>query len=405
MKLTQKAVDALQLGGKADLIVFDDELKGFGVRLRVGAGAKRVVRSWVVQWKRGRATRRRRLGSAEVLSAAQARKAARKVLAKVDLGEDVQASRRERQRKDAHTLIAVAAEYVAAKKPDWAPHTFLETERYLVTRARYFGPLHRQPIDTITKADVAGRIVVIKRESGNAAAKRARAALSACFAWAMRQGVADANPCIDTDNPKITARDRELSPNELRSIWRACQDDDHGRIVRLLILLGARRQEIGGLAWSELDLEVPSWTLPKERSKNKRKHTLPLMPLALGIIQSVPRMVSRDLVFGSRNKLGFSSWAQGKAALDQRSGVTGWVIHDIRRSVATGMADIGVAPHIIEQILNHVSGHKSGVAGIYNRSSYKREVPAALALWEDHIRALIAGGEKKVIAFPQSQSA
>jgi integrase len=193
------------------------------------------------------------------------------------------------------------------------------------------------------------------------------------------------------------SRDRVLTPDELRKIWLASEDDDYGKIVRLLILLGQRRQEVGACCWSWIDSERGTFTIPKERSKNKKPHTLPLLPMALEIINSVPRMASRDCLFGSRNPAGFSSWSTGKEALDARSGVSNFTIHDVRRSVATGMADIGIAPHVIEQILNHQTGHRRGVAGIYNRSSYPREVRAALALWEDHIRSLIEGTPRKVV--------
>jgi integrase len=169
---------------------------------------------------------------------------------------------------------------------------------------------------------------------------------------------------------------------------------------------GARREEIGGLCWSECDLDAPqpTWTLPKERSKNGKAHTLPLMPMALAIVRSVPRRVSRDQLFGTSAAEGFTSWGKGKAALDRCCAVENFRLHDIRRSTATGMADISIAPHIIEQILNHRSGHKAGIAGIYNRSSYEREVRPALALWEDHIRTLVEGGERKVIPLQQFAS-
>jgi integrase len=266
------------------------------------------------------------------------------------------------------------------------------------------GPLDSMPLDTITLRDVAARIAAIQGEYGAATAARARSVLSSFFVWAMRMGVCAANPVINSERPQTTARSRVLTPNELVSIWKACGDDAYGKIVRLLILLGARRQEIGGLAWSELDLESPSWTLPVARSKNKRSHTLPLMPMALAIIRSVPRMASRDRLFGTRTADGYRAWGESKRALDRRCGVAGWTIHDVRRSVATMMADIGVQPHIIEQILNHQSGHKAGPAGIYNRSSYQREVRAALALWEDHLRTLLDGGERKVIPMPNVAS-
>src|SRR5262249_26130091 len=142
-----------------------------------------------------------------------------------------------------------------------------------------------------------------------------------------------------------------------------------------------------------------TWTLPAGRRKNKRAHTLPLMPAMLALIKAVPRMASRDQLFGVRGD-GFVAWSRGKLALDARSGVSNWTTPENRRSVATKMADIGVQPHIIEQVLNHQSGHKAGPAGIYNRSSYRNEVRAALALWEDHLRTLIKGGERKVISYP-----
>src|SRR5262245_48215213 len=258
------------------------------------------------------------------------------------------------------------------------------------------------PVDKVSRKDVASRLVAIIREHGPIVAVKARAALSTLFAWAMQAGLIEHNPVIGTIQPKNSKpRERTMSDEELAAIWRACKDDDYGKIVRLLICLGARRQEIGGIAWPELDLESPqpSWTLPAARSKNGRKHVLPLMPMALDIIQSVPHLASRAQLFGARSNDGFTGWDDQKEVLDERSGVTTWTLHDIRRSVATKMADIGVQPHIIEEILRQPSAHKSGVAGIYNRSVYEREVRAALALWQDHVRTLVEGGERKVLPY------
>ena len=111
-------------------------------------------------------------------------------------------------------------------------------------------------------------------------------------------------------------------------------------------------------------------------------------------------MVGRDQLFGERSDLGFTQWG-AKRDLDVRLGdkMAEWTLHDLRRTCATGMADIGIQPHIIEAVLNHISGHRVGVAGIYNRSSYEREVKAALALWADHVRTLVEGGERKVLPY------
>jgi integrase len=163
----------------------------------------------------------------------------------------------------------------------------------------------------------------------------------------------------------------------------------------LLILLGCRRTEVGGMCWDELDFECAQWTLPASRSKNKQALTLPIMPMARELIEAVPRLVSRNPLFGARGS-GFNGWAKLKRGLDEASGVTGWCLHDLRRTFATRLGDIGIQPHIIEVILNHQSGAKAGVAGTYNRSIYVNEVRQALALWEAHITGLL-GGERKVL--------
>jgi integrase len=147
------------------------------------------------------------------------------------------------------------------------------------------------------------------------------------------------------------------------------------------------------MSWSELEHEA--WTLPAARSKNRRAHTLPLPPPAWAIIDSAVR---RDGCLFGRN--GFSPWGRAKAALDGRIGIAAWTLHDLRRTVATRMADLGVLPHVIEAVLNH-TGHRHGVAGVYNRASYEREMRSALAVWADHIDSLIAGREPKVIVLPR----
>jgi integrase len=400
MKLTAKTVAALKTlpEGKHDAIYFDDGLAGFGYRLRAGAGGK-VLRSWVVQYRRGGGTRRITLGNVDVMSAEEARKQALKLLGRVASGDDPQAERSDRRVKDAQNFRSVVTEYLEAKRPDVRVRTHTELSRYLA--GSYFKPLHAMPLDAITRKDVASRLVAITRESGSITAVRARAALSGLFVWAMQMGLVEHNPVIGTIQPKDSeGRSRVLTDAELAAIWRAAGDDDFGRIIRLLILTACRRQEIGGLRWSELDAEAGTWTLPSERSKNHHRHMLPLPPAAWDIINAVPRMVGRDQLFGRHAADGFAAWAEGKAALDRKLGdqiTAPWVLHDVRRTVATRMADSGVAPHIIEQILNHQGGHKRGVAGIYNRSSYERETKTALALWSDHVRALAEGGERKII--------
>jgi integrase len=400
MKLDAKTVAALTLPpGKTDVIYFDDAMPGFGFRLRAGAGGK-LLRSWIIQYKRAGASRRLLLGSAAVLSAEQARTMARKALGRVANGEDPQADRVDRRGKDLLTMRSQVTEFLAVKESEVAKRTFSELKRYL-TDPRYFGGLHKLAIDTITRRDIAARVVVIMRECGRPTAARARGALGSFFAWCMRMGLCESNPTIGSVAPAENGgRDRVLSDDELARIWSGCADDDHGRIIKLLISTGCRRSEIGDLAWSEFDdPEQPTiWTLPASRSKNGRAHTLPVTPTMRRIIAGVPRLASRDQLFGTRSH-GFTRWAAAKLELDARCGLVNWVVHDIRRSVASRLGDLNTPPHIIEQILNHQSGHRRGVAGIYNRSVYANEVRAALLMWEDHIRALVDGGERKVVPY------
>jgi integrase len=192
-----------------------------------------------------------------------------------------------------------------------------------------------------------------------------------------------------------------LSGEEIAAIWKACRDDDYGRIVRLLILTACRRQAIGAMVWSEID--EGQITIPPERTKTGRKtgkvHVIPLLPMIAEIVKDVPQRVGRDQVFGVRS-YGFTMWHDHFGGLCERSGVKDFVIHDIRRSVATIMGEeLSIQPHVIELVLGHQPFTK--VQGTYNRARYEREVRAALALWHDYLRTLITGGERKVVPYPQ----
>jgi integrase len=403
LKLNNRTVARLQLpAGRDDVIHFDDDLAGFGYRLR--RSGDRVLRSWVCQYRAHGRTRRSLIGAGEVLGAEQARSQAKKVLGAVAIGHDPQAEKAAHRQRDGHSLQAVVADYLAVKQPSLRPASFRVTKLYLTGKA-YFGPLHATAIGEITRADVAARLLAITRNSGSVTGSRARSALSTLFAWALGEGLCEANPVIGTNKPAdSTPRDRVLADSELLAIWNACKDDDYGRLVRLLALTGSRRAEIAGMRWSELDLDKGLWSLPKERAKNKRALILPLPPLALSIVRSAPERVGRDQLFGERAASGFTHWSEAKQELDARLAgkAKPWRLHDLRRTAATRMADLGVQPHVIESILNHYGGFRAGVSGTYNRSPYEREMRAALALWADHIATIINGGERKVLAFAQT---
>ena len=357
-------------------------------------GGGRVRRTFIVQYRVAGRSRRLLLGSADVLGAEQARAAAKKVLAEVALGGDPQGAKTARRRTDDRSLQATIAVYLDVKRAQVRTRTMREIERYL--RGPHFRALHARPLDQIVRQDVAGCLTRIVTRNGSVTAGRARAVLAAFFAWAIGEGLADSNPVVGTNKPTDSpARARVLSDDELGAIWRACLDSGYGRIIKLLVITAARREEVGGICRTEL--AAGTWTIPAKRSKNGRQHVLPLPPAALDIIAEVDRIDGRDHLFGGGADRGFQRWSASKRELDARAGVTGWTVHDIRRTVATRMADIGIQPHVIEAVLNHQSGQKRGPAGVYNRSTYEREVRTALATWAEHVLALVERRENKVV--------
>jgi integrase len=392
MKLTKGEVDKLTLPeGKSDHFVWDDSMPGFGVRLR------NQNKTYVVQYRVGRQKQRREaLGDVRKVTLEAARTIARRRFAAVELGDDPGAERRaEREAANAVvlTLGDVAKRYLDAKRDVLRSSTYKSTERNLNV---HFGPLSGRPIAEIKRQEIAARLQEIVKQFGRTAAARARSTLSTTFVWALKEGLVETsqNPVTLVNDPLAgidNSRSRVLSNAELVKVWRATRDDDFGRIVRLLILLGLRRDEVGSLKWSEIDLSAGTLTISAERSKNHKAHTLTLPPMALDILQSIPRRENRDYVFG-RSGQGFQRWGAYTTALRGRLGdIPEWRIHDLRRSCATGMAEIGIQPNIIEAILNHVSGHKAGVAGIYNRAAYAEPMRVALQRWAEHVGAIIEG--------------
>ena len=313
-------------------------------------------------------------------------------MAEIVFGGDPQARKAEERTKARLTLRYVANQYLQRQESQLRPKSLRDAKRYVL---KSFRLLHHMPIHKITRRDIA---VVLNDLSVKApvAAARARAVLSALFSWARGEGLLDGdNPVEGTNNPAPTVvRDRLLSDAELASIWNSCSDDVYGYIVKLLILTGARREEIGGMQERELDRDNYAWTLPADRVKNSQALTLHLPGLAWSIVEKTPRDDSGRLFDG------FNNWHRAKAVLDERCQVKQWRLHDLRRTVATRMADIGIQPHIIEAVLNHVSGHKAGVAGVYNRSAYTRDVKHALDIWADHVASIVSGEERKIMQFP-----
>src|SRR3954447_6746088 len=234
MKLTKATVSRLTLPhGKGEMIVFDDDLPGFGLRLRAGGSAV-----WVAQYRVGAKQRRVTLGKLATLDPEVARKAARQILAKSDLGRDHQAERHQRQAKAAITFKAIADQYLAHGAKAHKAKTHSERVRHL---HRDWKPFHSRSVHEIGRHDVAARLQVVSAEHGPLASNRARATLSAFYAWAIGQGLAETNPVIGTVKlGQERSRDRTPTAEEIAAVWQDAGTGDYGCIVRLLLLTGQR---------------------------------------------------------------------------------------------------------------------------------------------------------------------
>jgi integrase len=398
MRLTAQGLAKHRWPEKNDCIVFDDDIAGFGLRKREGHS------SWIFQYTIGtgaaRITRRIKIGDYPALSPAKARDEAADLHAKVHLHGDPAIERRKNRIEAGNTFGKLVERYLEYKEAQLRPRSFAEVKRHLEVNAQ---PLHGLPLASVDQVAIAGRLNAVAK-TGSVGANRTRASLSAMFVWAMGEGLAMFNPVANTNRREEKTRDRVLSDAELRTIWRALEDDDYGVIVKLLILTAQRAGEIAGLRWSELDFDRDVITLPGERTKNARPHDVPMADTVRSLLQ-MPGHPERKLVFG-QGAGPFTGWSKAKAALDQRTGpMKHWTLHDLRRTAATGMADIGIQPHVIEAVLNHVSGHKGGIAGIYNRATYDKEKRQALAQWDAHVAAIVAGKKSNVTALRRQGAA
>jgi integrase len=272
--------------------------------------------------------------------------------------------------------------YLAKKQSTLKPRSYVEAVRYL---RKHAAPLHKLTLAEVDRRSIAVLLGQVETASGPFARNRTRSNLSAFFAWAIQEGLTETNPVQGTGTAEEgPSRDRVLTTDELRALWLAVEPP-FADVVKLLLLTGTRREEIGGLRWAEVDLTHKLIVLPPARTKNSRGHSLPLSNQAAAIITARPRQ--GDFVFGAK---GFQDWHRLKAKLDARLGIAPWRLHDLRRTAATYMGELGIQPHHIESVLNHYSGHRSGVAGVYQRAKYTDEMRVALQRWADHLDRITA---------------
>lgn len=385
VKLTKSAVAALAVeSGQSERVFWDSEMPRFGVRIRASGN-----KSWVIRPARsGGKSRLHTIGAVDTLDVSTARQTARTKLAEADLGGDPTKAKREARARAVVTLGSLAETYIADKIAQARRTSTIGNLRHHLMK--HWEPLHARPLTEISRAEVAVRHRSIAKESGPSAADRATSVLSTFFTWAIREGLTEANPA--SNMRKAVAHEhkvRALSNEELAAVWRACRDDQYGRIVKLLILTGLRKNEVAKMRWSEIDLQAGVWLLPPDRMKNKRPHTVPLSGAVLDLLRSTPSREGRDFLFGE-GKGPFSGFSRAKRSLDERAGpaLGKWRIHDLRHTVSTGMNGIGLMPHIVEAVLSHISGARAGVAGRYNHATYLPEKREALDRWATEVQRI-----------------
>jgi integrase len=257
-------------------------------------------------------------------------------------------------------------------------------------------------LDEAKKIGVPGR-PVRNRGLSDARARALFTALSSLFNWARRHRRTNAgNPCSGLRPANAVARDRVLNNAELVWFWKAADGEPLvGPLLKLLLLTGARLNEVAGMRWSELSEDGGTWRIPKERTKNKRAHTVPLPPMAQALIESVPRLAGSDLLFTTTLKTPVSGWSRTKRRLDRNmlaiarkdkrdAVIAPWRLHDLRRVFVTGLAELGVRGDVIELAVNHVSGSRGGIAGVYNRSELMDERREAFKRWANHVTGLVS---------------
>lgn len=268
--------------------------------------------------------------------------------------------------------------------------------------------LRDKPLPKIGRVDVVAIFDAMpKKQVGNR--RNVFAVLRRLFRWAISRGDLRINPMEGMETPSaVKPRDRWLADAELRRIWLAVPQTHRcfGPVLRLLIVTGQRREEVSGMGWNEIDRGEKLWTLPGDRTKNGEPNTVPLNALAISELDRLAgagKWPRRGRVFATSTGAGFTAYAKGKSKLDRLIGEDGdaldpWRLHDLRRTLATGMQRLGVRFEVTEALVNHVSGSRAGVAGIYQRHDWKPEKAAALDAWNGHLMAIIDAPQEAIAA-------
>jgi integrase len=384
IKLTKGAIDALPTP-QLDNVYWDAGCPGFGVK--VTPKGRKV---FVVLYRTGGAgskLRKYTIGPYGRVTLHQARVAAQKVFAARLEGRDLAAEKREARRRIVVDRVDELLEaYIAQRLSQ--NRSGDEIARLL--RRELGKPWAGRSIHEIRKRDVADVIATVEQRGAHFAANKTLKSMKTFFRWCVGRAILDHSPADGVPLPtKQVARDRVLDDKEIVLIILAARKigDPYSGIIELLVLTGQRRKEVARLSWEELDFEKRTWTIPKLRTKNGKEHVVHLSEEALAVLNRMERR--GPWVFSVSGNKPYSAVSDVKPMLDKLSGVTGWRLHDLRRTCVSGLARLGVAPHVADKILNHQTGTISGVAAVYQRHEFLAERREALDVWGAHVAKLL----------------
>jgi integrase len=368
------------------------------------------AKSWALRYRAAGKPAKLTLGPYPALDLANARRRAQEALGEVAGGKnpaaDKKAARAAQKAASSTTdrVEAVAALFVERYVKRNASSSWARESERLIAK-EIVPALGARRLGEVKRSDVHDLLDGIVDRGSPFVANRTLAVFRRLCNWAIERGIVETSPCDKIKAPATEeSRDRVLSDYEIRLAWKAFKEIGwpFGPIAQLLLLTGARRDEVASARWTEIDLEAKTWTIAKERSKNGVAHEIPLSDTVIGVLKSLPRIGDRKdaLVFSTTGRTAVSGFSKAKEAIDQAiaeargaefAAPERWTFHDLRRTAASGMAGMGIAPHVVEAVLNHKSGTIKGVAAVYNRYSYAAEKRQALDAWARRLDSIITG--------------
>jgi integrase len=401
IKLTDRFLTSRKAPVAGRAIYTDSSLPGLAFRVSAKtAGNPEGRRDWLLRYRpRGQEQRAVALGTYPAVSLSNARHRAGEIVAAAKRGVDLIASeKREAEaasaaQAKARPLSEIANAYLDSAKPRLRSWRSIESR----TRCHIIPKLGKKSLGEVTRANIVEFLDDLEREKGlRHQVNRCRETLRAIFAYAIERDLIAGNPVVGISKRKVEIpRERTLTADELTALWQAIEKlpELPRAYFRVVLLTGARRNEVGGLPWSELDLDSGLWRLPAERNKSGRAFEIPLSRLVVETLRSLPRIGPMVFALDGKRPMTLHQLIE---RLRGDAGLLDVRLHDLRRTLRTGLAELGVTFEVAERVLNHAM---PGLQAVYNRHNYLAEKRTALALWTEHVLALAEKREATVVAF------